>query len=188
MGLAPYLDARFFIASARAPVVLEPGMYAWYHLRPEPAGWAIDAGEAEQSRELLARFIEELADAYEVDPARIYLLGFSQGATMSLSLALSVPEKLAGVVAMSAWIPPGVPARAAPSEALRDLPILVLHGTQDPILPLHHGRAIRERLTPLPVALTYREYEMGHYVSEESLAAAVAWLRDRLDGPPPRPA
>lgn len=184
VGLAPYVDGRFFIVSARGPVVLGPGMYAWYHVQLDPIQPVIDAGEAERSRALLVRFIDEVTATYEVDPARVYLLGFSQGAIMSLSLALSVPERLAGVVAMSGWIPPEVPARAVPLEAMRGLPVLVLHGTQDPILPVHLGRAVRDRLASLPVALTYREYEMGHHVSEESLADAAAWLKDRLDEPP----
>lgn len=184
MGLAPYVDGRFFIVSARGPVVLGPGMHAWYHVQLDPIRPVIDAGEADRSRVLLVRFIDEVVATYGVDPARVYLLGFSQGAIMSLSLALSVPERLAGVVAMSGWIPPEVPVGTAPPEAMRGLPILVLHGTQDPILPVHLGRAVRDRLASLPVALTYREYETGHYVSEESLADAAAWLRDRLDEPP----
>jgi len=69
----------------------------------------------------------------------------------------------------------------APPEALRGIPVMVVHGVADPILPIHHGRAIRDRLSALPVGLTYREYMMGHQVTEESLADIAGWLRTRLD-------
>ncbi len=182
MGLAPYLDPRFYIISARAPTVLAPGAYAWFHVEFTPTGPVIDPREAEASRVTLLRFVDELIESYRVDPRRVYLLGFSQGAIISLSLALTEPKKLAGVVAMSGRILPEVLPRMAPAEAMMGLPILVVHGTADPVLGIEYGRAARDRLAALPVSLTYREYPIGHQVTEESLADVGAWLRDRLDG------
>ncbi len=184
MGLAPHLDGRFFLVSARAPVTLGPGMYGWYHVVLDPNAPVINADEAEASRRLLLTFIDEAVRAYGADPRRVYLLGFSQGAIMSLWLALTRPATVAGVVAMSGWIPPQALPGMAPAEAMRGLPILVVHGTEDPVLPIHHGRATRDRLAALPVALVYREYPMGHQISDESLAEVAGWLRQRLDEPP----
>jgi phospholipase/carboxylesterase len=184
MGLSPYLDERFFIVSARGPVTLGPGMYAWFHVLLDPIQPQINAQEAEHSRITLLLFIDEVAAAYNTDPSRTYVMGFSQGAIMSLSLALTRPETLAGVVAMSGRVLPEVLPKMAPAEAMRGLPILMVHGTEDVVLPIHHGRAGRDRLSALPVALTYREYSMGHNVSEESLADVATWLRQRLDEPP----
>lgn len=184
MGLSPYLDERFFIVSVRGPVTLGPGMYAWFHVLLDPIQPQINAQEADHSRITLLLFIDEVAAAYNTDPSRTYLLGFSQGAIMSLSLALTRPEKLAGVVAMSGRVLPEVLPKMAPAEAMRGLPILVVHGTEDVVLPIHHGRAARDRLSALPVALTYREYSMGHNVSEETLADVTTWLRQRLDETP----
>ena len=181
MGLAPYLDPRFFIISARAPVVLGPGMYGWFEVQLDPYTPRINPEQAEASRLTLIRFIPEACQAYGTDPRRVFLMGFSQGAIMSLSVLLTRPDLIAGVVAMSGRILPEVLPRMAPPEAMRDIPVLVVHGTQDPVLPVHHGRAIRDRLSALPVALTYREYEMAHQVTEESLADIAAWLRERLD-------
>lgn len=182
--LAPFLDDRFFISSIRGPIEIGPGMYGWYHVTLDPAAPTIDAGEAERSRTTLLQFVGEATDTYETDPRRVYLLGFSQGAIMSLSLALTRPEKLAGVVALSGRIMPEVLAKTAPADTMRGLPILIVHGTEDPILPIHHGRAARDLLSGLPVALTYREFPIGHSVTEESLAVVAAWLRARLDEPP----
>src|SRR4051794_33373186 len=81
-GLAPYLDPRFLIVSARAPYVMMPGMYAWFEI-----GWVgteivVDPQQAEASRKLIGEFVQEAAAAYGADPGRVYLLGFSQGAIM----------------------------------------------------------------------------------------------------------
>lgn len=181
MGLAPYLDGRCFIVSARAPITLAPGMFAWFHVELDPFHPVINPEEAERSRQALLRFIDELIETYGLDSTRVYLTGFSQGAIMSLSLALTRPDKLAGVVAMSGRILPEVLPLMAPREAFKGLPIFVAHGTNDQVLPIHHGRAARDRLAGLPVSLTYREYPMGHEVAAESLADITAWLRERLD-------
>ena len=181
-GLAPELDGRFFVASARAPITLGPGAYGWFHVAFTPQGPAIIPAEAEQSRQALIRFIDEVVEAYGVDPRRVYLMGFSQGAIMSLSVALTRPDKVAGVAAMSGRLLPEVRPLIAAPEALRGLPILLVHGTADQVLPIHHGREARDQLAKLPVALTYREYPMGHYVTPESLRDVTAWLEERLNG------
>lgn len=181
MGLAPYLDGRTFIVSARAPFTLAPGMYAWFQVVLDPDSPVINPQQAEASRQTLIRFIDEAAETYGADPGQVYLLGFSQGAIMSLSVLLTRPETVAGIVAMSGRILPEVIPLMAPAEALRGIPVLLVHGLYDPVLPVHHGRASRDRLATLPVDLTYREYAMGHEVSAESLGDVVAWLRERLD-------
>jgi len=187
LGLAPYLDPRFLIVSARGPVTLAPGMYAWFQVVLDPANPVINPEQAESSRRAIIRFIGEAVDAYHADPARVYLMGFSQGAIMSLSVALTAPSAVAGVVAMSGRLLPEVLPLLASPDALRGLPILLQHGTADQVLPVQHGRTARDRLAALPVDLHYREFAMGHQVSEESLTEAAAWLRGRLDGPPDKP-
>jgi phospholipase/carboxylesterase len=99
---------------------------------------------------------------------------------MGLGLALTAPEKVAGVMAMSGRILPEILPRVVAPERLRGLPIFVAHGTRDSVLPIAHGRAARETLLRLPVSLEYREYGMGHEIGEESLGDAAAWLRREL--------
>lgn len=181
-ALAPYLDARFCVVSVRAPLPLSWGGWAWFPLIFTSEGPSADLAEARQSQEITETFIGEAVAAYGLDPARVYLLGFSQGAITALGLALTRPERVAGVVAMSGMLPP-LPdaARAAPS-ALAGLPILAVHGTADSVLPVARGRALRDALSSLPVALTYQEYPMAHTVTEESLTDVAAWLTERLGG------
>ena len=180
-GLAPYLDKRFLIISARASNTLQPGSYAWFEVSFTPQGPVINPAQAETSRRALITFINEVVAAYGADPRRVYLMGFSQGAIMSASVALTRPDLIAGAVLMSGRILPEVqPLIAAPQE-LEGLPLLVVHGTADSVLPIHHARASRKLLSSLPVELTYREYPMGHEVSQESLNDVALWLTTRLD-------
>lgn len=185
-ALAPALDPRFLILSLRAPNVLGPQSYAWFTFTPSPTVNRINAEQAEASRQLLLRFIPEAVAAYGADPARVYLMGFSQGAIMSASVALTRPDLVAGAVLMSGRILPEIqPLRAQP-DALRGLPIFVAHGTRDIVLPIAHGRASRDTLAALPVALTYREYDMPHTITDASLTDIAAWLTARLNEDTPR--
>ena len=109
------------------------------------------------------------------------MMGFSQGAIMSASVALTLPDLVTGVALMSGRILPEIQPLMAASEKLEGLPILVVHGIVDTVLPINHSRASRQLLASLPVELTYHEYPMGHEVSQESLADVSSWLSARLD-------
>jgi phospholipase/carboxylesterase len=183
-GLAPHLDGRFDIRSARGPQALAQGGYAWFALKIQPDGERqFNEDEAESSRKLVLRFIHEAVEADDADPERVYVAGFSQGGILASSIALTVPDRVAGVVAMSARILPSAVARRVSDEALAGLPILVVHGTQDTMLPVENGRASRALLSSLPVALTYREFPMPHTISHDSLNLVSSWLTARLDEP-----
>lgn len=184
MGLAPYLDPRFHLLAARAPIPLGLMMYGWYQIEPLPDGnFHYEPEEALQSLERLVRFLDEIVSEYNLDPARLFLGGFSQGAILSCGALLVAPEKIAGVVAMSGrWPEPVAAERVAASRArLTDKPVLVVHGTSDPVIPLAYGRDLRAKLQALPMALTYREYPMGHTISEESIELVRTWLTTQLD-------
>ena len=180
-GLAPFLDERFLIISVRAPNILGPASYAWFEADFTPQGPVINPEQAEASRKTLIAFLNEAITAYGADPKQVYLMGFSQGAIMSASVALTKPGLVAGVVLMSGRILPEIQPLIAPHEDLEGLPFLVVHGTVDMVLPITYGRASRELLSSLPVNLTYHEYPMGHEVNQESLSDVTAWLSQQLD-------
>lgn len=180
-SLVPYLDERFLVVSARAPIRLRGmGGYAWFNLGFTPEGIAVDPAEVESARQTLKRFIDEVVAAYDCDPDAVYLVGFSQGAMMSLAVALTHPGT-AAVVAMSGRLMPQTIHQIQDKDALIGLPIFVVHGTRDTVLPISHGRETRAALSELPVDLTYREYAMGHEISAESLEDITEWLKARLD-------
>lgn len=180
-GLAPFLDKRFLIISVRAPNTLGPGSYAWFEVDFAPQGSVIKPEQAEASRKTLITFLQEAIKAYNADPKQVYLMGFSQGAIMSASVALTRPELVAGAVLMSGRILPEIQPLIAASDELSSLPFLVVHGTADMVLPITNGHATRELLSSLPVDLTYHEYPMGHEVNQESLSDVATWLTEQLD-------
>jgi len=180
-GLAPYLDERFIVVSARAPVVMGAGAYGWFDIEFTPQGMRADVEQAKRSLELLPGFLDGLVKTYGAGDKCMYVAGFSQGAMMGLALALTRPEKIAGVVAMSGRFPSLVLEHELDQKALSGMPVLVTHGLYDPVLPIEEGRGIQKTLEALPVELTYREYPMGHEVTLESLRDVSAWLSSELD-------
>jgi phospholipase/carboxylesterase len=182
-SFADLLDPRFLVLSARAPLLRGPDSFAWFEVQFLPNGFVINPEQLRASRDRLIQFIAEAVAAYDADPQRVYLLGFSQGAIMSLTTALSSPATVAGIAALSGRIPPEVRPWMAPPEELAGLPVLVVHGTHDPIIPISRGHDARQLLAALPLDLTYREYDMAHEISAGTLQDVRTWLTARLDGP-----
>jgi phospholipase/carboxylesterase len=178
------LDPRFLVLSVRAPLVRGPDSFAWFDVRPLPDGsFVINAEQLRASCDRLVRFVEEAAAAYRTDPRRVYLLGFSQGAIVSLATALSHPHIVAGLVALSGRFPPEARPWLAPMPELAGLPLFLAHGTLDRVIRIEHAYAARDLLQSLPVALNYREYVMGHIIGPDTLHDLQAWLTARLDEP-----
>jgi phospholipase/carboxylesterase len=169
--LAPYFGADWLTVTPQAPNELGFG-YHWYEVLrvgdPEPRGFAY-------SIDLLQQFIARLPSAYPVDPQRIFLMGFSQGAVMSFALGLTQPQRYAGIVAMSGYIA-NETKHNADRAALANLPILITHGTRDTVIPITFGREAQTWLNETPAQVEYHEYPMGHQVSDASLNDVVRWL------------
>jgi phospholipase/carboxylesterase len=180
-GLAPFMDERFFIVSPRAPQTLPYGGFAWFELIIGPDGIGVSVKQFEQSRVLILKFVDELIEKHNLDPKRVFLCGFSQGAMMSVSAFLSEPLKFAAVVAMSGRAMPEMLPESEDFDALKDFPVFVTHGIYDQVLPIENGRATNEILSALPVDLVYKEYPMAHEISQESLHDVSSWLRKQLD-------
>ncbi len=185
-SFADRLDPRFRVLSLRAPRVLGPESFAWFEVTFHPQGNVANVEQLRESREGLLQFIQEAVAAYDADPERVYLMGFSQGAIMSLTLALTSPVVVAGVVAMSGRLP--VEAFdafgwGAPQGDLAGLPMLVIHGIRDGVIRVQQAQNTRRFLETLPVTLTYQEYDMAHEVTPRSLGLALAWLMARLNEP-----
>ena len=179
-GLAPHLDPRLLLVCPRAPLTLQPGSYVWFNLGFDADGISFDAAEVQRALIQVTEFVAAAASYYQADPARLVLGGFSQGAIVSAALLQTAPELLAGVALLSGRVPHAELAGRAPDAALRGKPVLIQHGVHDQVLPVEGARAGRALLEPLGVALTYREYPMGHEISAQSLSDFAAWLAARL--------
>jgi phospholipase/carboxylesterase len=180
LPLAPALAPRSPCASVRAPFEAEPMGYAWFAVDYRTTPRTLDLAQAEESRAALCALLPELVARHGTDPARTFLFGFSQGAAMALSVALTRPDLVRGAVLHSGRVLPELGAPTAPPEALAHLEALVLHGTEDDVLPVERGREIRDLLAPrLGDRLTYREHDAGHFVTPATLDDATRWLAAR---------
>jgi phospholipase/carboxylesterase len=166
------------VISVQAPLELGgvmAGGYEWYRLR-EPR--RLDEATLRASLAALAEFLDTVKAAYPVDPERVVLLGFSQGAVMSLGAQALRPDSVAGVIALSGYFPIEVEPDAG---NLVGRPAFVAHGVHDDIIPVAAGRRTRDLLERHGVDLTYREYGMAHQVSAEEMGDVRTWLDKSLD-------
>jgi len=181
-GLAPALDARFETVSLRAQRSYHVG-FSWFDIAFRPGGEVVpDLQQARAALDDLSRWLRAAPARLGTDPQRTYVLGFSQGAMMSVGLLHQVPDVLAGVVALSGRFPGDV--FGSPAPALKDVPVFVGHGALDDVLPIDNGRRLRDALTPLVRELDYHEYRVGHGISDAELADVATWLAARLAAPP----
>lgn len=173
LGLAPLLDERFFLVSARAPFRFEYGGYTWYDITtsavPEPVRFR-------DSCNRLHQFLLDVRTGYPVDPARIFLFGFSMGCVMSYAMALTSPALVRGVSANSGYVPEGTHLQFRWQE-LASTEFFVTHGTQDPIIPVTFGRRAEQLLAASPARFTYREFPAGHELTDEAVRETAEWLR-----------
>jgi phospholipase/carboxylesterase len=128
------------------------------------------------------QFIEDVKTGYPVDPDRVFLLGFSMGSIMSYAVALTKPALVRGIVAHSGYIPEHASLQFSWTQ-LASLSVFVAHGLHDPIIPIQKARRTRELLLQTGADLTYKEYPIGHTISEESLSDLSQWLEKKLDVP-----
>lgn len=183
LGLAPYLaGGRFLVLcpQGRIEVPLGPMVgYGWFPLTmgapPDPAAFAAGVDDAK-------RFIDAAAQRYPIDPNKLVVLGFSQGGVIAYALALREPARIAGLVALSSWLPESVAQTLAPGTYDR-LSALVHHGERDDLIEVAHGRESVEHLRSLRVPVAYREFDMGHEITADSLADLSAWLEDKILSP-----
>jgi len=179
-SLAPLLDPRFCIVSARAPHVLGPGAYAWFSILFGFDGMRVDVDEARRSSNKVIAFVGDLIERYPIDAKRVYLMGFSQGAMIAASVALSRPTLASGAILMSGAVLPEFMEHAASADELAGFPILALHGRWDTVVPIAVARNSKQLLKALPVELEYQEFDMDHEISNESFHTVVEWLHERL--------
>jgi phospholipase/carboxylesterase len=175
LRLESALRVRFVFPHAPVqPVTINGGyaMRAWYDIgndrRQDEAG--IRASQA-RVEALIAR-----ERTRGVTARRIVLAGFSQGGAIALQTALRHPERLAGVLALSTYLPLAETLAAEAHPANRDAPIFMAHGTQDPLIPLARAAASRDTLRALGYDVQWREYPMPHSVCAEEIAEIGAWL------------
>jgi len=176
IGLAPYLPQNLLWISPRGPFTLGSNSFEWFQITQIGKPDSIRLANA---LDTLDTFIDEIIANYPVDKNKLYLLGFSQGSIMSMSYALTKPQRVTGVIAQSGYIPQesGLQIDEA---GVKNKPFILTHGIQDPMLPVNWARRSRDTLQKLETNLEYHEFNMGHQVTEESLITINNWLEKQI--------
>jgi phospholipase/carboxylesterase len=154
-------------------------MRAWYDvLTLEGVRQEDETGIRESARRVDGLIAAEVARG--VAPARVILAGFSQGGAMTVHVGLRHTARLGGLLVLSAYLPLAHAAAAEASPSGRGTPVFLAHGTQDPLIPLARARMAREALVALGCPVEYREYPIGHTVSDAEIRDLAGWLARRI--------
>lgn len=125
----------------------------------------------------LRQFIDATSGAYRIDKSRRYLLGFSQGAILSLTLALTMGDALKGIVALNGYIP-GFVKTEYPHGNVEKVSVLITHGEYDSVFPIPIGRETSAYMQELAPRTVFATYPSDHGVSPQNQRDLVAWLRE----------
>jgi len=182
LGLPDSLPVRFVFPHApMRPVTVNNGyvMRAWYDIKAfTPEGRADAEGLDESARRVDDYLRNEIT--LGVLPSRLVLAGFSQGGAVALHAGLRYPQRLAGLLSLSSYLPFPETLAGEKSAANADVPILMCHGRMDPIVPIGMGLEARDTLKASGYAVEWHEYPIQHEVCAEELAEVARWLRESL--------
>ena len=175
----PDLAIRFVFPHApMRAVTINNGwvMRAWYDVRDDRGVRREDEAGVRASQDAIEQLIAR-EKARGVPASSIVLAGFSQGGAMALHTGLCHPERLAGIMALSCFLPLMDKIDGEASPANRDVPIFMAHGTHDQLIPQSRAETARDRLLALGYRPEWRDYPMAHAVCAEEVAHIAAWLR-----------
>ena len=176
-SFAGELPKNYFVVSAQAPYDMQYGSYAWYAINFDAdENKFSDLPQARLSRDLIAKFIDELLEKYAIDKNNVTLIGFSQGTILSYAVALSYPEKVQKVVALSGYLNLEIVQEDYLKNSLSNLKMFISHGTQDQVIPVGWARKAPATLNNLGIETVYKEYPMGHGINPQNFADLKSWL------------
>ena len=168
-SFATELPDDCYVISVRAPYDLQPYGHAWYaiHFDADENKFS-DNAQAKESVELIASFIDEIVKQYAIDTKNVTLIGFSQGAILSYATALTYPEKIVKVVALSGYFNQDILPEVIDTKAISHLKFFVSHGSVDQVIPVEWARKAKPALENLGLEVAYHEYPIGHGVAPQN--------------------
>ena len=178
-SFATELPDHYYVVSIRAPYDLQYGSYAWYAINFDAdENKFSDIVQAIASRDRIVDFIDELIEAYPIDKEKVTLVGFSQGSILSYAVALSYPEKIEKVAALSGYVNPEMAIADYTSNDFSKLKIFASHGAVDQVIPVSWARKVKPFLDNLGIQNEYKEYQVGHGVAPQNFFDFRNWLSE----------
>lgn len=172
--LTTAIDGACHIFSLRGPIEARPGYAFYVEQEGEPVRQIFD-----QVVMHTQNFIFEAIQEYDLDLERIYIMGFNQGAVIAQTLAVTMGSVLAGVIALSGFLPKFVIDEYAKTDAARTK-VFMTHGTYDYVVPFEWAEKSREVLEERGATVTFKAYEDGHGVNPQNLADLAEFLKAQL--------
>lgn len=181
LNLANDLGIKFIFPNAPIrPVTINGGMSmrAWYDVKSANLREMEDSESITASSNLIRNYINEEIEA-GISTTKIILAGFSQGGAIALHAGLRYPQPLAGLLALSCYLPvPDQLEKEASNH--KDCPIMMAHGIADPVIPVDQGRTSYQMLKDHGYTVEWHEYMMQHAVCSEEIAAIASWINKLL--------
>jgi phospholipase/carboxylesterase len=182
LRLPDSLPVRFIFPHAQPrPVTINNGfvMRAWYDILGLGPGRTEDEAGIRGSERIVSGYVDREVAA-GIPTSRIVVAGFSQGGAIALQTGLRYPQRLAGVLALSTYLPlhQSLPQEASPAN--KTVPIFMAHGLRDGIVPAELGRTSRDSLQALGYAIEWQSYPMEHQVCMEEVVDVSRWLQKVL--------
>lgn len=180
-SFASELPEELYIISVRAPYTMQPYGNAWYtiNFEAEKGKWN-DNVQAATSRDLIARFIDEVCNSYPVNANNVTLLGFSQGTILSYAVALTYPEKVKNIIALSGYVNKDILPNDIHSKDYSHLDFYCSHGNDDQVIPVEWARQTPAFLKSLNIKHQYNEFPVGHGVAPQNFYELRDWLKSRI--------
>ena len=180
-SFASELPKELCIISVRAPYPMQPYGHAWYaiNFEAEKGKWN-DEEQAVLSRDKIKAFIEEACKTYGLDEKNVTLLGFSQGTILSYAVALSYPELVKNVIALSGYINENIILKNYKEKNFKNLKIYVSHGSVDQVIPVVWAQQAPDILEDLKIDHVYEEFPVGHGVAPQNFHSFKSWLQDKI--------
>ncbi|MEW4924072.1 alpha/beta fold hydrolase [Algibacter sp. 2305UL17-15] len=175
------LPEELLIISVRAPYPMQPYGNAWYAINfDEEQGKWNDNVQAKASVDLISKFIDEVISKYPVKKDNITLLGFSQGSILSYAVALTYPEKVKNIIALSGYVNQDILPKNLKEQDYSKLDFYCSHGSVDQVIPVDWARKTQPFLNALNIKNTYSEFPVGHGVSPQNFYEFKEWLIQRI--------
>lgn len=179
-ALAARLPSDALVVLPRGHRSISGGKWGWYRVGFTADGPQPVVDELHEARERLADFLAQLQQHHAVAADRTWVGGFSQGGILSAAVALTVPDRVAGFAMLSGRLLPEIEPLLAPGERLRRLEALIVHGTDDEVLPVQGARDAADRLAELGVRHELRIHDGRHRIGSAMADDAVRWLSSRI--------
>ena len=177
-SFANELPDEYYVISARAPYDMMYNSFAWYAINFDAdENKFSDIEEAQSSRVLIATFIDEVVQNYAIDANDVTVIGFSQGSILSYAVALSYPQKVQRVVAMSGYLNTEMADENYRANDFSNLKIFASHGTVDQVIPVDWARNSIPKIKALGIDIVYKEYPVGHGVAPQNFFDLKNWLQ-----------